>query len=88
MFCFQFVNYYSFLFYVAFFKTTIAGRPGAYTYLGEWRWEQVWEQALQLLAYMAITNCVFCFLAVRSWRMYVRTLSPIDDYHAWEAVLE
>uniref|UniRef100_H2YZL9 Anoctamin n=1 Tax=Ciona savignyi TaxID=51511 RepID=H2YZL9_CIOSA len=42
MFCFQFVNFYSYLFYIAFFKSTITGSPGNYNYLfGEWRWEEV-----------------------------------------------
>lgn len=33
MFLFQFVNYYSSCFYVAFFKGKFVGHPGAYTYM-------------------------------------------------------
>lgn len=37
MFLFQFVNYYSSCFYVAFFKGKFVGYPGKYTYMfGEW----------------------------------------------------
>ena len=42
MFLFQFVNYYSSCFYVAFFKVKFVGYPGKYTYLfGVWRSEEV-----------------------------------------------
>uniref|UniRef100_A0A8C2RMY8 Anoctamin n=1 Tax=Capra hircus TaxID=9925 RepID=A0A8C2RMY8_CAPHI len=41
MFLFQFVNYYSSCFYVAFFKGKFVGYPGKYTYLfGVWRSEE------------------------------------------------
>ncbi|KAB1272542.1 Anoctamin-5 [Camelus dromedarius] len=41
MFLFQFVNYYSSCFYVAFFKGKIVGYPGRYTYLFHvWRSEE------------------------------------------------
>ncbi|XP_064921564.1 anoctamin-5 isoform X5 [Columba livia] len=41
MFLFQFVNYYSSCFYVAFFKGKFAGYPGAYTYMfNRWRNEE------------------------------------------------
>ncbi|XP_069479589.1 anoctamin-5 isoform X3 [Ambystoma mexicanum] len=41
MFLFQFVNYYSSCFYVAFFKGKFAGYPGDYTYLfSQWRNEE------------------------------------------------
>ncbi|XP_075423326.1 anoctamin-5 isoform X4 [Ascaphus truei] len=41
MFLFQFVNYYSSCFYVAFFKGKFAGYPGEYTYLfSQWRNEE------------------------------------------------
>ncbi|XP_069078042.1 anoctamin-5 isoform X3 [Pleurodeles waltl] len=41
MFLFQFVNYYSSCFYVAFFKGKFAGYPGNYTYLfNQWRNEE------------------------------------------------
>lgn len=33
MFLFQFVNYYSSCFYVAFFKGKFVGHPGRYTYM-------------------------------------------------------
>lgn len=37
MFMFQFVNYYSSCFYVAFFKGKFVGYPGNYTYMfGNW----------------------------------------------------
>lgn len=37
MFLFQFVNYYSSCFYVAFFKGKFVGYPGDYTYMfGSW----------------------------------------------------
>lgn len=37
MFLFQFVNYYSSCFYVAFFKGKFVGHPGRYTYMfGNW----------------------------------------------------
>ena len=39
IFFFQFVNFYSYLFYIAFFKSTFEGRPGDYNYLfGKWRY--------------------------------------------------
>ncbi|XP_072722146.1 anoctamin-5 isoform X5 [Ciconia boyciana] len=41
MFLFQFVNYYSSCFYVAFFKGKFVGYPGAYTYMfNSWRNEE------------------------------------------------
>nr|XP_054098154.1 anoctamin-5 isoform X5 [Callithrix jacchus] len=41
MFLFQFVNFYSACFYVAFFKGKFVGYPGGYTYLfNEWRGEE------------------------------------------------
>ncbi|XP_074130975.1 anoctamin-5 isoform X5 [Sminthopsis crassicaudata] len=41
MFLFQFVNYYSSCFYVAFFKGKFVGYPGAYTYMfSKWRNEE------------------------------------------------
>nr|XP_012590982.1 anoctamin-5 isoform X3 [Microcebus murinus] len=41
MFLFQFVNYYSSCFYVAFFKGKLVGYPGKYTYLFDvWRSEE------------------------------------------------
>ncbi|XP_049746672.1 anoctamin-5 isoform X1 [Elephas maximus indicus] len=41
MFLFQFVNYYSSIFYVAFFKGKIVGYPGKYTYMFNiWRSEE------------------------------------------------
>uniref|UniRef100_H2YZL6 Anoctamin n=1 Tax=Ciona savignyi TaxID=51511 RepID=H2YZL6_CIOSA len=59
MFCFQFVNFYSYLFYIAFFKSTITGSPGNYNYLfGEWRWEEcdaggcMYELSIQLIIIM------------------------------------
>lgn len=37
MYLFQFVNYYSSCFYVAFFKGKFVGYPGKYTYMfGNW----------------------------------------------------
>lgn len=37
MFMFQFVNYYSSCFYVAFFKGKFVGHPGNYSYMfGKW----------------------------------------------------
>ena len=36
MFFFQFVNYYSSCFYVAFFKGKFVGHPGDYTYMFGW----------------------------------------------------
>ena len=37
MYLFQFVNYYSSCFYVAFFKGKFVGYPGDYTYMfGKW----------------------------------------------------
>lgn len=37
MYLFQFVNYYSSCFYVAFFKGKFVGYPGDYTYMfGNW----------------------------------------------------
>lgn len=42
MFLFQFVNFYSSCFYVAFFKGKFVGYPGKYTYLfNVWRSEEV-----------------------------------------------
>ncbi|XP_007955105.1 anoctamin-5 [Orycteropus afer afer] len=41
MFLFQFVNYYSSIFYVAFFKGKLVGYPGKYTYMFQiWRSEE------------------------------------------------
>ena len=59
MFCFQFVNYYSYPLYIAFFKGSFAGYPGNYRYLfGRWRWEEcdiggcMYELTLQLFIIM------------------------------------
>ncbi|XP_074649330.1 anoctamin-4-like [Tubulanus polymorphus] len=40
MFCFQFVNYYSTIFYIAFFKGRLIGRPGNYDYSFVYRQEE------------------------------------------------
>lgn len=40
MFLFQFINYYATLFYIAFFKGRLNGRPGAYTYSLGYRGEE------------------------------------------------
>ncbi|XP_039609423.1 anoctamin-5-like isoform X2 [Polypterus senegalus] len=60
MFLFQFVNYYSSCFYVAFFKGKFVGYPGDYTYMfGRWRNEEcdpggcLIELSTQLLIVMA-----------------------------------
>ena len=46
MFLFQFVNYYSSCFYVAFFKGKFVGYPGKYTYMfnSNLRNEEVWYE--------------------------------------------
>lgn len=46
MFLFQFVNYYSSCFYIAFFKGKFVGYPGDPVYwLGKYRNEEVWAQS-------------------------------------------
>lgn len=48
MFLFQFVNYYSSCFYIAFFKGKFVGYPGDPVYwLGKYRNEEVWMNYLQ-----------------------------------------
>ncbi|CAK8678217.1 unnamed protein product [Clavelina lepadiformis] len=84
MFCFQFVNYYSFLFYVAFFKSPFAGYPGNYTYLGEWRWTEcdaggcMYELSIQLIIIM---------LGKQLWNNIVELVWPwmINKYRAWRS---
>ena len=50
MFCFQFVNYYSYLFYIAFFKNGVAYHPGDYFYVfGKWRAEEVKKKSSKKL---------------------------------------
>lgn len=61
VFCFQFVNYYSTLFYIAFFKDTLTGYPGDYTTVNvngkSFRWAGCdggcsYELAIQLIITM------------------------------------
>lgn len=61
VFCFQFVNYYSTLFYIAFFKDTMTGYPGDYTTIDirgqKYRWAGCdggcsYELAIQLIITM------------------------------------
>ncbi|XP_077971409.1 anoctamin-5-like isoform X2 [Styela clava] len=100
MFCFQFVNYYSYLFYVAFFKTSIAGNPSNYTYLGDWRWEQcdpggcMYELSIQLIIIMLgkqlWNNTLEIVLpwTLNKYRQYKSTKRskemPDNEYTRWE----
>lgn len=100
MFCFQFVNYYSYLFYVAFFKTTIAGSPSSYTYLGQWRWEQcdpggcMYELSIQLIIIMFGKQVWNNFIEIllpwirNKYRQYKSTKAsremPDNEYTRWE----
>ncbi|XP_078488512.1 anoctamin-5 isoform X3 [Ciona intestinalis] len=85
MFCFQFVNFYSYLFYVAFFKGTISGTPGHYTYLfGSWRWEQcdaggcMYELSIQLIIIM---------FGKQLWNNFIELVMPWlqHKYRQWKS---
>lgn len=65
MFLFQFVNYYSSCFYVAFFKGKFVGYPGAYTYMfNRWRNEEVRFSSLRPIVPFSPHNREF---PVQAW---------------------
>nr|CAB3221917.1 anoctamin-5 [Phallusia mammillata] len=85
MFCFQFVNFYSYLFYVAFFKQTFAGYPANYTYLfGEFRWDEcdaggcMYELSIQLIIIM---------LGKQIWNNVIELMMPwmINKYRQYKS---
>ncbi|XP_060117464.1 anoctamin-5 isoform X5 [Heteronotia binoei] len=97
MFLFQFVNYYSSCFYVAFFKGKFAGFPGSYTYMfGTWRNEEcdpagcLIELTTQLTIIMAgkqIWGNVQEAVVPWIWNWWGRRRarsSPEDFYSRWE----
>lgn len=61
MFLFQFVNYYSSCFYVAFFKGKFVGYPGKYAYMfGEW--SGLRNEEVDLISHENDFPCHFNFL--------------------------
>lgn len=69
MFLFQFVNYYSSCFYIAFFKGKFVGYPGDPVYLlGKYRNEEVRETCYPL------DGCILCLLSLSCLKDSVITL--------------
>ena len=70
MFYFQFVNYYSTLFYIAFFKEPFTGVPGNYGRIGGYRWQGcdsgqcTYELAIQLFTIMFAKQLLNNFVEV------------------------
>lgn len=94
MFLFQFVNYYSSCFYIAFFKGKAVGFPGEPVYLlGKYRNEEV---PLVHLAHTSLTcsllsfdsRLVSCCPAVRSWWLSDRVDDSTVYHHGWESHME
>ncbi|XP_063802438.1 anoctamin-5 isoform X3 [Pseudophryne corroboree] len=97
MFLFQFVNYYSSCFYVAFFKGKFVGFPGEYTYMfSRWRNEEcdpagcLIELTTQLTIVMAgkqiwgnIQEALVPWM-MNWWRRRKTTHSPENLYSRWE----
>jgi hypothetical protein len=94
VFCFQFVNYYSTLFYIAFFKDPFTGTPDNYNYIeaGErrFRWQGCpeggcsYELAIQLMITMVgkqiFNNCVeFLFPWIMRKVSKCRKMSDVHD---------
>ncbi|XP_075044787.1 anoctamin-5 [Mixophyes fleayi] len=97
MFLFQFVNYYSSCFYVAFFKGKFVGFPGEYTYMfNRWRNEEcdpagcLIELTTQLTIVMAGKQIwgniqeAFVPWILNWWRRRKTTNSPENLYSRWE----
>lgn len=72
VFIFQFVNYYSSIFYIAFFKGRFVGYPGNYTHILRLRNEDV-SKAIQ-----SVTESVLN-LILRSW-MFSKQLRNIQNH--------
>lgn len=94
MFLFQFVNYYSSCFYIAFFKGKAVGFPGEPIYLlGKYRNEEVplVHLADTSLTYslLSFDSClVSCCPAVRSWWLSDRVDDSAGYHHGWESHME
>ncbi|XP_044127087.1 anoctamin-5 isoform X2 [Bufo gargarizans] len=97
MFLFQFVNYYSSCFYVAFFKGKFVGYPGEYTYMfNRWRNEEcdpagcLIELTTQLTIVMAGKQIwgniqeAFVPWILNWWRSRKARNSPETLYSRWE----
>ncbi|XP_069821203.1 anoctamin-5 isoform X1 [Dendropsophus ebraccatus] len=97
MFLFQFVNYYSSCFYVAFFKGKFVGYPSQYTYMfGYWRNEEcdpagcLIELTTQLTIVMAGKQIwgnvqeAFVPWILNWWRSRKARNSPENLYSRWE----
>uniref|UniRef100_A0A7N8XEV7 Anoctamin n=1 Tax=Mastacembelus armatus TaxID=205130 RepID=A0A7N8XEV7_9TELE len=94
MFMFQFVNYYSSCFYVAFFKGKFVGYPGDYSYMfGKWsnlRNEEVCFSGptldlkpKHLLKYNPESS-FFCVLLRNLWSSRKGRQHPENQYSRWE----
>ncbi|XP_075923859.1 anoctamin-5-like, partial [Petromyzon marinus] len=95
-FLFQFVNFYSASFYIAFFKGKFIGFPGSYTYFGKWRIEEcppngcLFELTSQLTVIMVVKQMVGNFQEViipwfsNWWAQRRAKLRPEAVYTRWE----
>ncbi|ELW67377.1 Anoctamin-5 [Tupaia chinensis] len=83
MFLFQFVNYYSSCFYVAFFKGKFVGYPGKYTYLfNVWRSEEV--RILLRAVFHVFTFITPNSMALNWWRRRRARTNSEKLYSRWE----
>ncbi|XP_075910163.1 anoctamin-5-like [Petromyzon marinus] len=95
-FLFQFVNFYSASFYIAFFKGKFIGFPGSYTYFGKWRIEEcppngcLFELTSQLTVIMVVKQMVGNFQEViipwfsNWWAQRRAKIRPEAVYTRWE----
>lgn len=74
---FQFVNNYSCIFYVAFFKGKFIGYPSKYNTVFGYRQEEVWYLYLLEVQYF-----LFLFL-VQPWWMFDGIDYPVSNYNDW-----
>uniref|UniRef100_A0A8C2DCH8 Anoctamin n=1 Tax=Cyprinus carpio TaxID=7962 RepID=A0A8C2DCH8_CYPCA len=86
MFLFQFVNYYSSCFYVAFFKGKFVGYPGDYSYMfGKWRNEEVDLRSHDGWCLICCCLCVCVCSWLRNWWVSRSARShPESLYSRWE----
>ncbi|PKU32391.1 hypothetical protein llap_17305 [Limosa lapponica baueri] len=96
MFLFQFVNYYSSCFYVAFFKGKFVGYPGAYTYMfNRWRNEEfgfitLFVASFPLAPLLALMNNIL-EIRVDSWKLTTQYRRPVaakaHSIGVWQEIL-
>jgi len=86
MFCFQFVNYYSYLFYVAFLKNVLAGLPPNYTYFVGNRWEECDPGGCM---YELSTQLVIIMFGKQLWNNVIEIVLPWAQtkYRQWKSAM-